>query len=142
MLSLLKSKIALAVGIALLLTSASAAAMTKLYLDKRDDLAQQEVATQLAEARTTSAMNALQEQRERTEALEALRIALNSEINALENQEVETITEIQTVWRDREVIVNNPVAVECAVEPVPAGVLRLLCQSDSRGACGNLQPST
>ncbi len=80
MLSLLKSKIALAVGIALLLTSASAAAMTKLYLDKRDDLAQQEVATQLAEARTTSAMNALQEQRERTEALEALRIALNSEI--------------------------------------------------------------
>lgn len=140
MLSLLKSKVALAVGAALLFTSLSAVAMGKLYLDKRDDFEKQKFITSVAEARAKNYIEQLKDEQERTRALEQLRIDLSNQIALLENQEVEVITEVRELWRDREVIVNNPIAVECSGEPVPDRILSLLCQSDNRGACADLQP--
>jgi len=139
---MIKSKIMMILVGALLLCAGSAVAMTKLYLGKRDDLAQQRIATELATVRGDSYIAQLKEETVRRLAVEALRIDLTSQIIHLENQEVETITEIREVWRDREVIVNNPVAVECVGEPLPDSIISMLCQSDNRGACGNLQTST
>lgn len=140
---MLKSKITLIVGGALLLTSLSAMGMTKLYLDKRDQLAVQKVETNLANQRAKLYAQQLEDELVRVQMLEQLRIDLINQINLLENQEVEVITEVRELWRDREVIVNNPIAVECAAEPVPDRVLSLLCgPTDTRGACAGLQPST
>ena len=137
MIGLLKSKLALGVGAALLLTSLSAAAMTKLYLGKRDELATQKLATDIATARAQSYIEQLLEEQRRVEMLELLRIDLAKQIEALGEQEIETITEIREVWRTE--VINNPVAVECAAEPVPDSVLSLLCHTDNRGACADLQ---
>ena len=142
MLSLLKSNFTMIVVGVVMFTSLSAMGMTKLYLDKRDQLAVQKVETSLANQRAKLYAQQLEDELARVQMLEQLRIDLANQIDLLENQEVEVITEVRELWRDREVIVNNPIAVECAAEPVPDSILGLLCHTDTRGACSALQPST
>lgn len=142
MLGMLRNKVTLGLGLALLLASGGVFAMTKLYLGKRDELAAQVVQTGIQTARADSYYAELEKQAELQKKSDQVRLDLQARVTELENQEVKTITEIREVWRDREVIIENPVAVECAGEPVPGPVLGLLCEASGvyAGACADLQP--
>lgn len=139
---LLGNKIALFGGIGLLILAGSTWAMTKAYLNQRDKTAEAHAATQRAVERINSYARAYNKLKARQEALEAHREALANEIEGLRNQEIETITEIREVWRDREVIVQQPVSVECAREPVPTDILHILCTKDTGTTCRDLRAAT
>lgn len=139
MLQLLKSKLTISLVIGLGLAMASTAVAAKLYIGAKEDLAAETILKEMANATAEARLNELKNAERLRQAAEAARFNLLAEIEALKSQDVETITEIREVWRDREVIINNPVAVECAAEPVPDSILSLLCHTDNRGACGDLQ---
>ena len=142
MLQLLKSKLTISLVIGLGLAMASTAVAAKLYIGAKEDLAAETILKEMAKATAEARLNELKNAERLRQAAEAARFNLLAEIEALKNQDVETITEIREVWRDREVIINNPVAVECAAEPMPVDVVRLLCESGTARTCANLQPST
>jgi len=135
------SKVALGMGIAMLVLAGSAAAMTKAYFGKRDELAQERVLTSLQEARADQYLADIAKAELRREMLEAARIELQNNITALEQRGVETVTEIREVWRDRNVFIENPVAVECAAVAMPAAVVGLLCEASGvrAGVCADLR---
>lgn len=140
MFSLLRNKLFVGVALFALLAAASAGAMTNAYLKKRDDLVQQELKTDLEKARAEQYYADLLEQQRLSDDLNQTRVDLLNRVAELESREVETITEIREVWRDREVIVEHPVAADCAAERVPGPVIRLLCDSGEihTGVCAHM----
>lgn len=137
LLKMFGSKLTLGLVIALLAAGASAAAMTKAYLGKRDALAMSQQNLALSQASLEQTRQQWEEQLSRARAAELARIALAKEVAELRDQGVETITEIREVWRDRDVFIEVPQAVECAAVSVPARVVSLLCETSGlrTGAC-------
>ena len=142
MLQLLKNKLTISLVIGLGLAMASTAVAAKLYIGAKEDLAAETLLKDMANATAEARLNELKNAERLRQAAEDARSNLLAEIESLKSQEVETITEIREVWRGREVIINNPVAVQCASEPMPPSIISLLCESGTAGTCANLQPST
>lgn len=123
--------------IALLSVSAAAAAMTKLYLGKRDDLAASRLALDTTRETLNETIRKWEKQLRAAQEAEQARIQLARQVADLSNREAEVVHEIKTVWRDRTVYVESPQAVECASTAMPARVVSLLCDAagSSSGAC-------
>lgn len=124
---ILGSKWLLAGGAVLLL---ALAAMTHAYLGKRDELAVATNQIDRWQASYKTLQSALERQSKLAAEAEQARIALAEEVEDLRVQEVEIVTKIREVWRDREVVTE--VQADCAAEPMPRRVVGLLC--DAAGA--------
>lgn len=113
------------------------AATVHAYLGKRDELAAARSQIQQWEASYQSAINALEDQQRLKREAEQVRIRLEEKVRDLSVQEVEIVTKIREVYRDREVIKEVPQAVECASVDAPDRIVRVLCdEAGSRsGPC-------
>lgn len=117
--------------------------LTWAYLDTRDKLAVERERVEYERSVTFALQENLDRLQARSEALERARIELAKEVQRLRVQEVETVTQIRTIYRDREVYVESPQSVECAAVPLPRGVIGLLCDASDglRGACVSQDPA-
>ncbi len=142
-LSFLTNKLTLALGVTAAVAAAGAAFAAKAYVGAREDVAATETLLSASQASLATVQEELARQKQLARQAEAARIALADEVARINAQGAETITEIKEVWRDREVIVEVPVAVECASTRLPDRVVGLLCEaagSDS-GACSLHTPA-
>lgn len=112
----------------------SLATMTHAYLGKRDELAEARAEIRDWQASNQELQEALQRQRHLTELAEQARVDLAHEVEDLRVQEVEIVTRIREVWRDRDIVTE--VQADCAAEPLPRRVVGLLC--DASGATGGV----
>lgn len=110
------TKIAGGVAIAAII---AAGLTTKLYLNKRDQLAQERSSRQALEAVVDEYKLVLREEDKRIKRLEAIRADLHDQLAGLRNEERETITEIREIIRE----------VDCAFESLPGDAIRLLQQA-------------
>lgn len=119
---ILGSKWLLAAGGVLIL---ALAAMTHAYLGKRDDLAVARAEIQDWQTSNQALQDALQRQARLQAEAEQARIRLAAELDELRVQEVQVVTKIREVFRDREVVTE--VQADCAAEPMPGRVVGMLC---------------
>lgn len=118
----------------------SLATMTHAYLGKRDELAEARAEIRDWQASNQALQEALQRQRHLTELAEQARIDLAAKVEQLQVQEVEVVTKIREVWRDREIVTE--VQADCAAEPLPRRVVGLLCDAaGARGGVCSMQPA-
>jgi hypothetical protein len=113
----------------------SLAVTARAYLSARDDLAETKIILGQWQQSAAILRSEVERQHRLREAEAAARIALAERVEELSNREAEVITEVREVWRDREVVTQTQ--ADCAVEPMPARIVGLLCDASGTrgGAC-------